>query len=199
MFTNTADILNNFYTLIGDTTELSSEEIIDLANKIYYEILRQKEWEFLKKEATGSISGTDITQPDDFSNLLTEPLIYIGSNSSEFKVIPFSERRKYTNQQHFAYYDARQEKFVFMVSQADTYSFDYVYMPDPLDLAGENPVFPARFWGMIPFFMASDNDFLQLVEKQRSYAAENRTRGEMILKDMSVWNDNITMIRTYGN
>jgi len=200
MLQNTQDIINEFYTLIGDTSDLSSNEVLKLVNKNYFEILRSKQWEFLKKEATGSVSGTDITQPTDFSNLLTEnPKIYVGEKANEFMVIPFNDRRLYTNQNLIAYYDARQKKFVCTKTQDDTYSFDYIYMPEALDLVASTPVFPARFWGVLPFFMASDNDFIQLFEKARSYAAENRLRGEMILSDLKMWNDRITMMQTYGN
>lgn len=199
MLSNTQDILNDFFTLIGDTTELSNDELLKLANKIYYEILRRKQWEFLKKESSGSISGTDITQPSDFSNLTDDNTIYLGTHNNPFKIIPFTERRIYRDQNNFCYYDARQGKFVFMRSQNDTYSFDYIYSPSALDLSTQNPVFPNRFWGMIPFFMASDNNFIQLMEKQRSYAADNRARGEMILRDMEAWNDKNSGYLTYGN
>lgn len=196
----TQDIINNFYTLVGDGTELSSDEELNLLNKIYYEVLRQKDWEFLKKEATGSISGTEITQPDDFLSILSDTTIYLGSNNNPFKLIPFSERRLYINQSNYAYYDARQEKFIFTREQADTYSFDYKYQPAALTISPNVvPVFPSVFWGMLPFFMASDNDLIQLVEKARSYAPENRSRGEMILNDMKMWNDRLTMMQTYGN
>jgi len=200
MLTNTQDIINEFYTLIGDTSDLSSAEVLKLANKIYFEILRSKQWEFLKKESTGSISGTDIAEPSDFSNLLTDnPKVYIGENNSEFMVVPFSERRLYRNQNLTAYYDSRQQKLVFTKTQDNIYSFDYIYVPVALTVAGSNPVFPNRFWNVLPFFMASDNDFIQLFEKNRSYSGENRMRGEMILSDMKSWNDRLNSIQTYGN
>lgn len=201
MLTNTQAILTEFETIIGDATELSSAEELELLNKIYFEVLRQKDWEFLKKESTGSVNGTDITQPADFSHLLTDPdpVIYLGENNNPFRVIPFSERRIYKNQNNFAYYDARQGKFVFLRSQNDDYSFDYIYVPPALDTTSSNPVFPQRFWNMLPFFMASDNDFINLVEKARSYAGENRQRGEMLLRDMEMWNDKLSNYLTYGN
>ena len=85
-----------------------------------------------------------------------------------------------------------------MQTQDDTYSYDYIYQPDAITTT-VTPVFPTRFWGLLPFFMASDNDFIQLMDKNRSYAQENRVRGEMILQDMIMWNDDISMMKIYGN
>jgi hypothetical protein len=196
---NIQDILNNFHTLIGDGTELSTTEELALLNKIYSEVLGSKQWEFLKKEKTGLISGTEVNQPADFSNLTDDLVIYLGENNNPFKVIPFTERRLYKNNNNFCYYDARQGKFVFLREQNDTYNFDYIYNPDELSITpASNPVFPNKYWGMLSFFMASDNSFIQLDEKARSYSAENRARGQSILDDMKLWNDKIIMMSSYG-
>jgi len=196
--TTTNDILNQFHTIVGDETDLSSFEELELLNKVYNEILNTKKWEILKKEDTGTLTGTEINTPDDFTRLLDEPVIYLGENNKVFRVIPFSERRIYKGQNNIVYYDARQSKFVFLKEQDDTYSYDYIYQPDAIT-DSVIPVFPSRFWGLFPFFMASDNDFIQLMDKNRSYAEENRLRGEMILNDMMAWNDDLTMMRIYGN
>ena len=199
MLPNTAAIITEFETLIGSATELSSDDELKLLNKIYFQVLRQKAWEFLKKEASGTISGTDITQPADFFRMADEPVIYIGQYHNPFKLIPFTERRLYTNQNNNAYYDARQEKFVFFRTQNDTYTFDYLYTPDALTTSGSDPVFPQQFWGMLPFLMASDADAIELTDKARSYAIENKARGNQILTDMEIWNDALTMMTTYGS
>src|SRR5690349_4254359 len=117
----TADIIAWFEILIGDATSLSSADSLRLLQEIYDDCLEQKEWEFLKKEATGSIAGTEIPAADDFNRLLVEPYIYIGSHNQPYKVIPYSERRLYTGQNHWCYYDARQQKFVFPYEINDTY------------------------------------------------------------------------------
>ena len=91
--TTTQDILNWFEVLIGDATELSSTDELRLLQETYDEVLRYKEWEFLKKEATGSISGTDIAQPDDFDRLCVDPYIFLGDKYNPFQVVPFTERR----------------------------------------------------------------------------------------------------------
>jgi hypothetical protein len=143
------------------------------------------------------VTGTDITLPADFASFV-EPKIYLGDFNNPFSVIPFDERRLYVNQNNFAYLDVRQGKIVLTKEQDHTYNFDYIYQPPAITIS-VTPVFPKKFWGMFPFFMASDNSFIQLDEKARSYAMENRARGEMILGDMKMENDRLTMMETYGN
>lgn len=196
------DIIEWFQTLIGDSTDLSSFDTLRLLQETYDDVLRKKEWEFLKKEATGSVSGTDIPEPDDFDRLLVDPYIYIGSYATPWKGIPFGERRSYVNQNNFFYYDARQQKFVLTRTKDDTYSLDYIYTPPALNTeSGDDasaPVFPKRFWWMLPHKMATDNDIINLSEKARSYAQENQNIFENKLTDMADWSDSQSLYRTYG-
>jgi hypothetical protein len=194
---NTSDIIQKFELFIGDSTELSTTEEVDLAQKIYNKILDSDEWEFLKKEATGTISGTEITQPADFKQLTSAQRIYIGTNRKEFIQVPFERRREFANQNGFFYYDARQEKFIFTVSQSDTYSFDYVYVPEALDTTTSNPVFPVRFWDMVYHGMCVDSDIINLSDKARSYAQLNESKYASILANMQSWNKKISGYNTY--
>ena len=198
----TQDILDWFEVLIGDATELSSSDELRLLQEVYDEVLRESEWEFLKKEATGSVAGTEIAEPEDFDRLLVEPYIYFGDNRNPFKGIPFGERRAYLNQNNFFYYNARLQKFVLTTSKSDTYSFDYIYVPPALNVEtggdASAPVFPKRFWWMLPHRMATDNDIINLSEKARSYARENAAIAAKKLADMQDWNGSISLYGTYG-
>lgn len=191
-------IITAFELYIGDETELSTAEELALLQKKYNEVLASEEWEFLKKVATGSVSGTDINQPSDFNNLTTDQTIYIGTGSKDFKVVPFTERRKYANQTGYFYYDALNEKFVSTQSLNDTYSFDYIYVPPQLDLVSSNPIFPIRFYDMLYHAMCVDSDIINLSDKARSYSRENRDKYESILADMKNWNKKISAFNTYG-
>lgn len=192
------DIITAFELYIGDETELSSVEELALLQKKYNEVLASEEWEFLKKEATGSVSGTDITQPTDFDRMTTDQTVYIGSASQIFKVIPFTDRRKYTNQRGYFYYDAKNQKLVSTQSVTDTYSFDYIYVPTALDTTSSNPVFPIRFYDMLYHAMCVDSDIINLSDKARSYAKENQAEYFRILADMKSWNKKISGFQTYG-
>lgn len=191
-------IITAFELYIGDETELSTVEELALLQKKYNEVLASEEWEFLKKVGTGSINGTTITQPTDFDRLTTDQTIYVGTGLKNFKVVPFSERRKYQNQTGFFYYDALNEQFVSTQSLNDTYEFDYIYVPPQLDIVSSNPLFPIRFYDMLYHAMCVDSDIINLSDKARSYAKENQMKYESILADMKSWNKKISGFQTYG-
>lgn len=63
-------IIDNFNQDTGFTTDLSTTAQLALANKWYRKVLSDRDWEFLKKSATGTITVTNgvatIAQPSDF-------------------------------------------------------------------------------------------------------------------------------------
>lgn len=195
--TTTQDIISKFELFIGDSTELSTTEEVDLVQKVCTKIYNSDEWEFLKKEATGTINGTEISQPSDFDRNLSVQRIYIGTNKREFIQVPFDRRREFDNQNGYFYYDARQGKFIFTVAQNDTYSFDYLYIPDAVDLVSSNPVMPVRFYDMVYHAMCLDSDIINLSDKARSYAQVNEAKYASILADMQSWNKKISGYNTY--
>lgn len=195
---NCSDIVTAFGLYFGDETSLSTAESLALLQKKYNEVLMSADWEFLKNTATGSISGTDITQPADFDRLTTDQQIYIGSGSQNFKVIPFTSRRMYENQRGYFYYDAKNEKFVSTVSLSDTYSFDYIYVPPALDLVSSNPVFPVRFYDMLYHAMCIDADIINLSDKARSYAKENQMKYDNFFNSMRSWDMKNSGFQTFG-
>lgn len=195
---NCSDIVTAFGLYFGDETSLSTAESLALLQKKYNEVLMSADWEFLKKVASGSVSGTDITQPSDFDRLTTDQQIYIGSGSQNFKVIPFTSRRMYENQRGYFYYDAKNEKFVSTQSLSDTYSFDYIYVPPALDLVSSNPVFPVRFYDMLYHAMCIDADIINLSDKARSYAKENQMKYDNFFNSMKSWDMKNSGFQTYG-
>lgn len=195
--TITQDIISKFELFIGDSTELSTTEEVDLVQKVCTKIYNSDEWEFLKKEATGTINGTEISQPSDFDRNLSVQRIYIGTNKREFIQVPFDRRREFDNQNGYFYYDARQGKFIFTVAQNDTYSYDYLYIPETVDLVSSNPVMPVRFWDMIYHGMCLDSDIINLSDKARSYAQVNEAKYASLLADMQSWNKKLSGYNTY--
>lgn len=195
--TTTQDIISKFELFIGDSTELSTTEEVDLVQKVCTKIYNSDEWEFLKKEATGTINGTEISQPSDFDRNLSVQRIYIGTNKREFIQVPFDRRREFDNQNGYFYYDARQGKFIFTVAQNDTYSYDYLYIPETVDLVSSNPVMPVRFYDMVYHAMCLDSDIINLSDKARSYAQVNEAKYASILADMQSWNKKISGYNTY--
>lgn len=192
------DIITAFELYFGDETSLSSVEELALLQKKYNQVLQSAEWEFLKKTATGSVSGTDITQPSDFDRLTTDQNIYIGTNYQQFNVIPFTDRLRYRNMRGYFYYDARQEKFISTYSVSDTYTFDYIYVPPALNTTDSDPVFPVRFYDLLYHAMCIDADIINMSDKARSYASTNQMKYEDILNQMKSWNMKISGFNTYG-
>lgn len=196
--TTSQEIIQNFTLYFGDETSLSSVEELALLQKKYNQVLQSAEWEFLKKTATGSVSGTDITQPSDFDRLTTDQNIYIGTNYQQFNVIPFTDRLRYRNMRGYFYYDARQEKFISTYSVSDTYTFDYIYVPPALNTTDSDPVFPVRFYDLLYHAMCIDADIINMSDKARSYASTNQMKYEDILNQMKSWNMKISGFNTYG-
>src|SRR5665213_1200404 len=64
------NIIDKFETYTGDTSELSSEDELDLANKIYRAVCNDRPWEWLKKTATGIVGVSNgiatASVPSDF-------------------------------------------------------------------------------------------------------------------------------------
>lgn len=195
---NSSDIITAFGLYFGDETSLSSTEALALLQKKYNEVLQSAEWEFLKKEATGTMSGTDITQPTDFDRLTTDQQIYIGTSKQNFKVIPYTGRRAFENQRGYFYYDAKNGKFVSTQSVSDTYAFDYIYVPPALNTTSSNPVFPVHFYDMLYHAMCIDADIINMSDKARSYATLNQAKYEQFLNDMKDWNMKLSAFNTYG-
>jgi len=199
----TSKIIEKFELYVDDGTELSSNEELDLANKVYQAVCSYRPWEFLKKTATGTISSGEITLPSDFayisannqstdsdvsSETVTAPkVVYVGTDLTPYRFVNFSDRRQYRNQ-NVVYIDPTDSKIKFVVTPTDTtYEFDYIKVPADLTLA-TSPIFPSRFHDIIAYGMASDDFAIQLFDKARSYANENQAKYNSILKDMSYAN-----------
>ena len=192
----TSVIIEKFNLYTDDTSELSSSEELALAEKIYKKVLNFKDWEFLKKAHTDTQSTTleYIALPADFRSiainyeLYDEPaqVIFIGSNYQPYKVIPFSNRRSYRDQDGYAYIDARQSRLYFtkQPSSADAIEFDYIYKPDALTLS-TSPVFDADYHDMIYHGMVLDFYSIDMTPKGGIYDSENQESYVDYLEAMS--------------
>lgn len=192
-----------FRVYVDDTSELSSTQELALANRIYKKICRQRPWEFLKKTTTGTLSSSVayITLPTDFlymaennqsqevsENINGAKVVFVGSDYRPYKVINFSDRRKYREQDGYCYIDLANSRLVFTKQPVGTsYEFDYVAMPADLILA-TSPVFPADFHDIIGYGMASDDYIIQQFPKAQSYAVENLSKYNDGLKDLAFYN-----------
>ncbi len=218
MLANTQDIINKFELYTGDTTELSSQDELDLANKVYRKIQNDRPWQWLKKTATGTITVANgiatITPPSDFSyfaenfqatNIAQEPhgnespkVIWVATTSGlydHYHIVNFSDGRMYLNEQGFCWYDMANNVIQFAALPTETdlsYEFDYIYVPVDLTLT-TGPVFPAQFWDIIFHGMCTDDLMIQLFDRTHSYEQEHLQAYMNLLNQMQFQNAELQM------
>lgn len=205
-------IITKFELQVADVTELSTSEELILLNRIYQRVCSDRPWEFLKKTATGTMSGSGvdgfyITLPSDFAffyenlnwtdnSYSTEinqspKVIFVGSSNTPYPIVNFSDRRQYLGKTGYAYLDLANSKIYFTgIPTSTTYSMDYIKVPATLT-AGDSPVIPERFEDVLVYGMATENEVLQLSDKAKSYAPENAGLYQSYLDDMALWNANL--------
>lgn len=208
------DIINKFRIYTGDQSELSSQEELDLANKVYNDVLNEIPYEFLKKSASGNLTvigdGTaTITPPADFRHFIenntwtdnSQPIlnnaspkvIFIGVNFAPYQIVNWSDRRQYRNASGVCYYDAVNKLIVFPAVPPElSYEFDYIYQWLPLTLV-TSPIFPADMHDMIYQGMAIDSVIITLFPRANSYAVENTKAYNDMLKKLKYYNSNLIM------
>lgn len=200
-------IIAKFELYVGDTTELSSADELDLLNKVYFRVADDKTLEIFKKNRTGTMTTTTtIALPDDFSNLVEnynwtdnafsteigQKPVVVWINNSPIYVVNWSDRRQYLNNANYCYLDiaANLIRFPYAQPSSATYDFDYKYVPAALT-ANDSPVFPARFHDVLYHGMCVDDMVTQLFDKARSYADWNQAQYNDYLKRLALWNANL--------
>lgn len=194
---------------LDDTSDLSSQEFSDLFDKIYQKVCTAKPWEFTKKEATGtqSTSVAYIALPSDFAYLTANynystsdyeaggPVILVGSTYSPYKVVSWSDRRRYRDQSNIAYIDVANSRLYFakQPTTANAVEYDYHSFMAALTSA-QSPAFPASFHDIIYHGMVVDDFIIQQSDKAKSYAGENQRMYDSYMSSMSLWNANLIQL-----
>jgi hypothetical protein len=201
------DIITKFEVYVDDATELSSQQELDLLNKVYQKVCTDTDWEFLKKNATGTftLNVPNIPLPNDFghfaennqntdntqeiNNNAAARVIFIGSAYQPFQIINWSDRRQYRNLTGSAYLDLPNNGITFTLqpTATDTYDYDYVAVAPDLDLDDE-PLMPERFQHALYHLMAIDDEMILHFPRANAYAPDNADAAQEILADMSRWN-----------
>jgi hypothetical protein len=176
-----AEIIQKFELLTDDTTELSGEEELALANKVLRDIYDIQPWEFLRKAASGTVSATGITIPTDFlqfmlnysedntSTLPDTAVVYI--NDRPYRIIPMGNRVNYPGAD-VCWFNPAAGKIEFRNNPAGaTYAFDYKYLPADITLATE-PIIPTSHY-LVVYGMLIDDELIQRMGKENSNMADN--------------------------
>lgn len=201
-----SEIITKFELQVSDVTELSTSEELSILNRIYQRVCSDRQWEFLKTPAGGTMSGSGIngfyiTIPTDFAFFAenskyaddSSKIIFIGTNYTPYSIVNFSDRRQYKDITGYAYLDLANGKIYFTgTPESTTYEYDYIKFPATLT-ASDTPVIPARFQDILIYGMATENDVLQLSPKATSYAPENNALYQNYLTDMAFYNSQLQL------
>lgn len=197
----TSEIISRFELQVDDASELSSDESLALANEIYNDIANDRPWEWLKKTATGttSTSVAYIALPSDFKELSPnkegKSVIFVGTDYSEYQVVPFSSRRDYRNQDGFCYIDIATSRLYFTLqpTSAKAIEYDYIHRPTALTLSTAPLVTTDQFGNLIAYGMAAKFNPIEQTDKAVSYQRENQGLFLTMLSDHRLEDANIKL------
>lgn len=205
-------IISKFELYVDDATELSSTEELALMNEKARDIYADRPWEFLKRPATGTLSTSlpYVALPADFDYMVANAaytenfamsesgqapvVVFVGTDYKPYRVVNWSDRRQYREQNGIAYLDLPNLRLHFakQPTSAEPYEFDYIHAPDDIALNTE-PLFPVQFQPLLYLAMAIDDDIIQRFEKARSYAGENAAKYQAMFRRMALWNAQFSM------
>lgn len=187
----TTQIIAKFNLQVDDSSELSSSEELDLANDIYDDVCNDRDWEWLKSTATGTISTSVpyIALPSDFRKVLpnkdNRSVVLVGTDYREYVIIPFSSRREHRDQDGYCYIDVPNSRLYFTLQPTSAEAIEYDYLKIPTALAlGTEPLFRDAFHKVIAFGMASNFNNIEQSDKATSYQRENKKLYMDVLTDM---------------
>lgn len=197
----TSDIIARYNLQVDDASELSSDEELSLAQEVYDEIANDRPWEWLKATYTGttSISVPYIALPSDFKQISpnkdNNSVVFVGSDYSEYKVIPFSSRRDYRDMSGFCYIDVANSRLYFTLqpTSAMAVEYDYIKRPAALTLATAPLVTTDQFGKLIAYGMAAKFSNIEQSEKDSSYQRENSVQYARLLSDLQIEDANIKL------
>ena len=189
-------IIERFDLYPDDTTELSTDEELEVANDKLRLIYMEQSWEFLRRNKSGTIeSDGKISTPIDFdefmenyaedSDIPNMKVVYIG-NGAPYVVIPMGQRnaRQYTNS---CWLDPADNKINFSQSPGSgtPYQFDYKTSPDDVT-ADTSPALPPEYHPMVVFLMLIDEEIIKKSEKARSNMQDNAVQYQTYLKNLKL-------------
>lgn len=189
-----SDIIERFELQVDDSSQLSTDESLALAQEVYDDVCNDRDWEWLKDEYSTSTSTSVpyISLPADFKKLSpnqeNKSVVFVGTDYNEYQVIPFSNRRAYRDQDGFCYIDIANNRLYF-TKQPDsvkTVEFDYI-IKAPALTAGTAPIITTEQFGkLIAYGMAYKFNPIEQSEKDSSYRRENFDQYKAILSDLQL-------------
>lgn len=190
-------IIDRFELYTDDTTDLSSDEELILANDKLRLIYMEQPWEFLRRKKSGVVeSDGKITPPADFDELMEnysedptigEPItkvVYVGR--SPYLVVPMGQRNA-NNYSNVCWIDPTDGKINFAQNPGAGAAYEYDYKTSPDDIAvGTSPKLPPEYHPMVVFSMLIDEEIIKKSEKARSSIQDNAVQYQRYLKNLKL-------------
>lgn len=203
-----SEIIAKFELYTDDTTELSSNEELALANDKHKLICQELPWEFLRVGVTIN-TGSDgkIDAPADFlhfmhnysedqtQNLPDQSVVYVGQ--TPYFIVPMGARNLYNGgnpsiygNQNVCWYNPGSAKIEFQTSPGTGVACSFDYQKIPADfVAGTSPAgLPSTFHQMIIHAMLVDDEIIQKSEKARSNMKENEAMYQKMMTNLKHYN-----------
>ncbi len=198
-----SEIITKFTLYLDDQSELSSQEVSDLFDKIYRKVNSSRPWEGTKAEHTDTQSTTVpyISLPTGFLYLTQNknysdsgeygngPVIFVGTNYTPVKVVSWSDRRQYRNRTDVAYIDIANSRLVFASQPTAANSVEFDYHAQKAALAnGDTPWFPEEFHDILYHGMCIDDFIIQQSDKAKSYQQQHERQYKEYMDGLAYWN-----------
>lgn len=194
---------------LDDTSELSDAEFSDLFDKKYRLINGSHTWEGTKAEGSTTTSTllpyvdleTDFLYLTQNANHTSSsyhaegPVVFRGTNYSPYKVVSWSDRRQYRDNEGYAYIDVGNNRLYFTKQPTVAEAVEYDYHKQMPALSGsEEPWFPAEYHDALYHMMVVDDYMIQQSPKAKTYFNENMAAYGEILNSMKWWNAQLVQI-----
>ena len=196
----TADIISRYNLQVDDSSELSSDEELALANEVYNTICNDRPWEWLKKTYTGvtSITVPYVALPADFKELSPnsdyKSVVFVGTDRSRYIVVPLSSRRDYYNTDGYCYIDIPNQRLYFMKQPTEVKDIEYDYVSYPAALTlGTSPLFNSSYHEMISYGMAAKFSNIDQEDKSKSYKTDNKKEYDDFMFNLRTEDANIKL------
>lgn len=198
--------ISAFELYMDDTSELSSDEVSTLYDKVYAKVWNDRPWEFAKVEYSGTTSVTVpyIALPTNFAYLVSNanktentyessrPVVFVGTAYEPYEVVSWSDRRQYKDKDGYCYIDVVNSRLYFTKQPDSAKAVEYDYCCGPIALAlTDSPAWPTRFHDIIYHGMCIDSFIIQQSDKAKSYANEHRAAYDSYLSDMAYRNSQL--------
>ena len=188
-------MITAYRQLTAFTTDGSDEEILAIINRKYRKLLEERQWEFLRKRATGIIDGGNLISLStitDYNEIMAnmraqdnyyEPNLktVILNTFTPIQVVSMGSSND-PDIGDICYEDKVNNTIVFKINHIGaTYSFDYKYNPADIT-SSTTSVLPKGLEMIIVYDALLDEDTIQKIDQSRSFYQQNKTERDALHK-----------------